>query len=667
MKTPYRLKLTTAIFLFSSFSVLFACFSFSAKKNFQKAPVYYVDADAGNDNNSGLSAGQAWKSIDRVNKAESNNEIVPGCKVLFKRGATFTGTLNILVSGISGAPIMFADYGEGAKPVISGLIAVTNWQPLRSGIWEANCPAGDEINMLLINGVNTAMGRYPNADAPNAGYLTISSHQGLTSITGDMATRDNFTGADLVIRKNPYTIDRNIINSQSGSTINYTSGTQIQPIDGFGFFIENSPLTLDRPGEWYYNNREKKLQVFFGRENPNSNNTVQATAIKNLVSSRHQDYQVFKNISFIGSNENALDIYNSDHLSVVNCDVSFAGRAALYAYSCDDAKIENSSFRNTNTYAVGLNISNSVVRDNTITNAGLIVGMMPRSGRFAGIIQAGNNNLIEYNTLDSLGAQGISFAGDSLTIKNNYVKNFALLIDDTGGIYGGKGNNNRLITGNIIINGYGNLDGTNRPSDLSTATGIYLDDKTTTVDVENNTVAYCSIGIKIHNAQQITARTNTLYNNKQNLVMQHDQIAPNNPIRNINVKNNIVFSNKALQSLSYFASLTDDFKDFGDIDSNCYVKPNGGNMPEIRNSVIRQGRAIKSDFAPNDWKNMYKKENHSKFMSINANEEVFFQYNQSKRPQSVNLNGTYADVNGTVYSSQIQIQPYTSVILVRKR
>lgn len=77
---------------------------------------YYVDATAGNDANDGLTEATAWKSFTKVNATTFN----PGDQILFKRGETWTGELMPKGSGIAGAPIVIASYGNEAdgKPII---------------------------------------------------------------------------------------------------------------------------------------------------------------------------------------------------------------------------------------------------------------------------------------------------------------------------------------------------------------------------------------------------------------------------------------------------------------------------------------------------------------------------------------------------------------------
>ena len=107
--------------------------------------VYYVDATNGNDNNSGKSPEAAWKTLDKVNSIEFQ----PGDQILFEKGETWTGALKPQGSGVEGAPIVIASYGEGDKPVLK---PGANWtipyfQPGAPG------PNGVKYNVTVNNGI----------------------------------------------------------------------------------------------------------------------------------------------------------------------------------------------------------------------------------------------------------------------------------------------------------------------------------------------------------------------------------------------------------------------------------------------------------------------------------------------------------------------------------
>ncbi len=77
---------------------------------------YYVDATNGNDNNSGLSPIQAWKTINKIN----NSSFHSGDIIAFKRGDIFGGYTLTFSSQSRFKGVTFTDYGSGNMPIIDG-------------------------------------------------------------------------------------------------------------------------------------------------------------------------------------------------------------------------------------------------------------------------------------------------------------------------------------------------------------------------------------------------------------------------------------------------------------------------------------------------------------------------------------------------------------------
>src|SRR6185437_5872170 len=142
-------------------------FSFISVNTF--ATTYYVSSSTGNDNNSGTDPSSAWQSINKVNSVS----LRPGDNVLFMRGDSFYGGLVVNNSGSSGNPITYSAYGSGAKPIITGFTTITSWTNLGGNIWESTNAVSTlpTAGMVSVNGVNTAMGRYPNSTGPNTGFI----------------------------------------------------------------------------------------------------------------------------------------------------------------------------------------------------------------------------------------------------------------------------------------------------------------------------------------------------------------------------------------------------------------------------------------------------------------------------------------------------------------
>ena len=205
------------------------------------ATTYYVSSVSGDDSRSATQAkspSTPWRSLNKINSFFAS--LQPGDSVLFKRGETFYGQLDVSQSGTATAPIVISAYGTGAKPIITGFTTVTDWVSLGSGIWESSASVSklNELKMVTIDGMSYAMGRYPNSDALQKGYLTIDSHSGTTSITcASLPSSPDWDGGRLVMRTRHWVLDTmTLIKTHSGTTMTYSEPPTFTPIDEYGFF-----------------------------------------------------------------------------------------------------------------------------------------------------------------------------------------------------------------------------------------------------------------------------------------------------------------------------------------------------------------------------------------------------------------------------------------------
>lgn len=550
---------------------------------------YYFSASAGDDNRSPVQARNAqtpWKTIAKLNAFFT--QLQPGDSVLFKRGEVFSGGIQIVKSGSTSLPIVLAAYGNGVPPVISGFSKISTWTAVGGGVYESpviNTPG--YVNMVAINNISYAMGRYPNADASNKGFLTFEGHGNLHIIDNQLPASPAWNNAELVVRTSRWTIERVPITTTTKSRINYSKNTDYNLEDGYGYFIQNHIKTLDQFGEWYYNPSTKKLNVFFGTKLPADYN-VQIATTNTLIESKANDI-VIANLVIKGANQYGVysNAANLKNLRIKNSKILFSGIDAIRVFNCSNFVLENSEITNSNSIAVNLkyDASNAVITNNKIRNTGVFPGMITENQAY-GIISYTKGFKAEYNHIVKTGYVGIRFAGDNNLIKNNYIDTFCLVMDDGSGIYTwtGKANTaflNRSVVGNIVLNGIGAPEGTNR-TDYAAAEGIYLDDNATNVDVSGNTVANCvNNGILIHNSRNVKIQNNTLFNNKVQIKTLHDDLG--SPITNVVVTNNNFFSKATDQTTFYFKSDLNDFAKMGSFSGNYYARPFDENLTVMAN------------------------------------------------------------------------------------
>ncbi len=586
-------------FLLVTFLILFSTYSYSAS--------YYFSNSTGNDQYTSTEArnpNTPWKTIGKLNSFF--NYIGAGDSILFKRGDVFEGAIIVTKSGAAFAPICFGAYGQGNKPVISGLVALWAWTSVGNGVYQSPC--NSPATGLILNGIQQAMGRYPNK-----GYLSFESHNGTTSITDNqLTTAKDWTGGEVVIRKNRWTIDRNTITDHAGGTITYAGGNGAIPTNGYGYFIQNSIKTLDQLGEWYFDSQHKTMMVFFGSQKPDAYN-VRTSVVNTLVDIRQHNFINFENLAFIGASVNAFHLVNSKFINLKNCTIDLTGSEAVLASYSPYLTIENSSINHSLSGGITLDLgcTEATIINNQIKNIGLIPGLgNSGTNSYMGITAFGDNTRIEKNNIDSIGHNGIYLGGNSSIAKNNFINYFCLTKDDGAGIYIGDWSKtiNKKVTGNIVLHGIGNGTGTKYPKDLQ-AEGIYMDDNTESVTISDNTVSLCANnGIKIHDAQYINVTNNTVFNNGVQLRMEQDHYIPTSSfIRNDKIKNNVFFSKTGTELTAKFSSQQDDITAFGQLDSNFYCRPID-EMSDIMTSIVRNGANINQSYDLSTWKSSYAKD-----------------------------------------------------------
>lgn len=650
---PGWLNIKKQVLLFVACTLLFAHRS--------AATTYYFSSSSGNDNYSSLQAhnpNTPWRSLGKLNA--SFHDFNPGDSILFKRGETFHGNIVAAKSGAVFAPIYFGAYGKGNKPQISGFSTLTTWKPVRAGIYESVCDNSE--GNLIINGNQEAIGRYPNS-----GYLTYNSHNDNSSIT-DNALGDevDWTNADVVIRKNRWTIDKSEITTQSAGKITYMAGNKAIPTNGYGYFIQNSEKALDKFGEWYFDKKRNVILVFLGKQDPTSS-TIKISTVKNLVNITRYNYISFEDLSFSGSGGCTFNLVQAKKVTLKNCDIENAGAEAILASYSPFFSIRSSTINHALSGGVNLDIGciNSDIVGNSIKNIGLYAGMgKSGSGTYEGITSFGDNTLIEKNRIDSIGYNGIYFGGNSSVAKNNYITYFCLTKDDGAGIYIGdwsKTSNKRVI-GNIIFHGVGNSQGGGVYKSLQ-AEGIYIDDNTESVTITDNTVSLCANnGIKIHNAKDINIQNNIVINNGVQLRLEQDHyLATSTYIRNNQIHNNTFLSLNDLQSTAKFSTHQDDINSFGYLDSNYYYQPRK-TLSDIKISIVRGGKGTSQNFNLADWKSLYGKDKSSTMVPVTG--AILFDYNATDIVKTITLNKHYLDVNNNDHYGKVVLNPYSSIILV---
>ncbi|WP_372339125.1 DUF5018 domain-containing protein [Cohnella sp. WQ 127256] len=179
---------------------------------------YYVDSDGGNDQNSGHSPSEAWKSLANVNATIFQ----PGDKILFKAGGIWNGRMYPRGSGNSANPITIDMYGVGSKPLIAGNGAVREVIFLfNQQYWEIN-----------------------NLEITNKGTVAVDHRKGVFITAHDGGTLEHIYLRNLVV----HDVNANNNRYEQGGIIFTVTGNSV-PTKYNDILVEgNTVYSVDRVG-----------------------------------------------------------------------------------------------------------------------------------------------------------------------------------------------------------------------------------------------------------------------------------------------------------------------------------------------------------------------------------------------------------------------------------
>lgn len=617
---------------------------------------YYVKT-GGSDSASGLSDALAWGTISKVNSFWAAGSFVPGDQILFNKGDSFYGTIIISKSGTSGNPITLGAYGTGANPIITGFTTITSgWTYEGGSIYSKVISSEALTNMVLVDDVQVPMGRWPDTT-----WNTYESFSTNTSITDTgLGTLTNWTGAEAVIKKNQFHVDRCNITNHTGDVLTYTSlGSTNIGTTGYGYFIQNDLRCVTATNEWFHDYTTTGKLYIYG--DPSSKVIKVATLIY-LVYNNGYDYITYDGIDFVGSTGSAVTNANTaNYITFTNCHISFSGRIGFYVVG-SNATATNNVIEKCNNTAIFANGANYTVTHNTINKIGLIVGQTTNSeydlssGIYSNIADGG---LIQYNTIKNICYNGTFTGPFSVTIQYNFIDSTCVGLTDGGGIYLTNPTASvRTVDHNIITNVIGGLDGT-VVGLTNPATGIYLDDGCTNVVSTNNTVANCSGGaVHIHDASANTFTGNTFFNNKRGIWFQN-----NTGLTTIfdNILTNNVVIAKTGQRLILFSSDVNQIPLLGTMDNNILSRPADETTPFYYNQPSTG--EVSTNLA--GWKSFTGLDASSTVIpfAVSSENDMILTYNATYSAVDKNITDVYKDLSGTEYNGTITLQPYTSKIL----
>ena len=634
---------------------------------------YYIK-NGGNDAADGLTDATAWETITKVNSVQAS--LVAGDIISFKRGSTWTGVmLTIGKSGLAGSPITYNAYGTGNKPVISGFQTLSSWTNNGDGrYWATVTGAAEQTNMVTVDGVNTAMGRYPKTGL----YLITDGSTGGNQITDNdtLSTTEDWTGADIVINKDYYILERNVITSHVNALFTFSvyGPTQYSFTRANSkFWIQNDLRCVGEGNEWYHDYAAGRLYMW---DNPSAKEVKIAITKYVITTVVNYDYITFDGLTIEGSIRALVNIGdelnqygNNNNIEIRNCTLQYGGLQGIAARMNNVAQaaciIEDNIIRYTNMdgiYAFG---NGFTIKGNDISRVGVIPGVAFRGTDMQGIrCAAGANSgdfTIEDNKISYISYNGIGVYFDSkLYCQHNTIYYAMQFMDDGGGIYvAGGGTQNRTVEHNIFLyTGFGN------PNSPRIARGIYMDSGADTAIIHHNIVAYNhgGSGIILHSGDNNIITDNISFDSGYSSIasecagFQFLKAAAETSTGNTLTGNQFV----ALKATQY--SMSSSFSDVeiqghGTFDNNYYCRPI--NEPDS----IYYG-AADHDLA--DWQALTSQDANTNIspVTVTSEDEIHFLYNATYIYVMYSVSAPMTDIEGNNYTGEFSLAPWSGMILL---
>lgn len=619
---------------------------------------YYISTK-GSNSNDGLSPNTAWNTIGKVNT--EMQRFRPGDQILFERGGTYEGQINLNTSGEEGRPVTFGAYGEGADPMISGSVPVKGWKPYNRNIMQAETDFA--VKNVFRNGSRMTSARFPNN-----GFLTITEpfKKANTGFASDQLKQKNgyWNNSTVRFRSVNWAYEYATIKNFIQGKIYFDKPVEYESQSGFGFFIDNNFESLDAANEWYFKSLgdSKGILYFMPPKGINPDDSFMEGSVYYFAftSGNPVSHIVIRDIKMKNQIQSGIRLIDASNIRIENCTFYRMGETGVTVLIGRNCSVTNSKFYSIEGKAVYLLKSiQSEISNNVFRNTGMIAGYGSNNDAFnmcAIAVLDGSGNKISGNNILDTGHDGIDCLGEKNIIEKNVIRNSLILLNDGAAIktYGASSRNSE-ISNNFVFSVFGNLEGTLRKENRIISNGIYLDALTNNMTVVGNTIINAGSGIFLYDGcKDNRFEKNKCFNNRIGITFYQEKTP---------MTNNLVSAN-------YFASVTDEQAWVQLIAShsgfvpakftgNYYISEYGDGLYQFRS-----GSSVKA-FNLSQWRKLIgDNEDPSPNMILeqNAAKAKLFT-NMSDEKKEIILSEKFRDVSGNIISGNISLGPWSSEIL----
>ncbi len=326
----------------------------------------YYFANKGDDNNSGNSPGQAWKSLDRMRDIPLSS----GDKICFKCGDIFEGSCILNTSGTSESPVMITSYGEGSRPVLKGSTGFRVEDQLKNNYV---CSTGKMVRGVFVDDQWLQLARYPSE-----GFFTIDDGDKTKLIDRELLLDSiNCKGADVRIRAVNWQYEIARVAEHSGDTLHFENTMIYQCNKDYGYFLDNKLEFMTEPGEWFYDANLKKLYFIDVDQSAIEEKHLEMMIFDWGIKLEGAAHVEISGIHFEKYYAGGIIIEGGTHHCVIkNCSFHYIHRDGIYLHSgSHHIEIDNNTFTDIKGRGIAtLDAGHSSITNNSLNRIGMYPG-----------------------------------------------------------------------------------------------------------------------------------------------------------------------------------------------------------------------------------------------------------------------------------------------------
>ena len=490
---------------------------------------YYVDFYTGNDNNAGT-IDAPWRTLAKAASAP----LRAGDALLLKCGSVWRESLEITTAAGRDGDFLIGGYGDCSgdrRPVIraSDWLPQTGWnkvsgedRPIFSRPWNT------VVTRLMVDGIPQVPGRYPNFKGMGAEYaiaVSNSSRQSFKLRPSDLAelgSRD-LIGAVIHVKSTQWLLETAKIQSFDSATGVVTLDRQLpySVREGAGYIIEGKRWMVDAPGEWFYDNDTKELVVWTNDgASPANHAGIEAASRDYGLTVKWAKNVRVERIRVEQQSQDGIRLIETPNAVVSDVVAAFVNEHGISVIDASNTIVQGSTIIAAGRRGIiGRETPNIQILGNKVSDTG---GYGRADDTDGAIAVYAEGALVKGNFIERSASVGVHFSNRLRTvIEDNTVYRSCMRFTDCAGIYTWTSTAPTLpvtsyvargtVRNNIIVTSRSNLEGCGM-SCKNLATGVYLDDMTSGLTVQGNTISDVEIGIALHNASYNIIQGNSIRN-----------------------------------------------------------------------------------------------------------------------------------------------------------